>query len=84
MKRMKITIISHSVIREVGLPETYQFGFTIEGGDAASRSDFISVRTARVLVRELQDGTPFMGMLFAIVNADPSQYPALIGQVFTH
>jgi hypothetical protein len=83
-KRMKITIISHSVIREGESPETYRFGFTIEGGDVAPRSDYISVRTAHVLTRELQDGTPFMAMLFAIVNADPSEYQSLVGQIFTH
>jgi hypothetical protein len=39
---------------------------------------------ATCLVRELADGTAFMGMLFAIVNAAPSEYSTLAGQIFTH
>jgi hypothetical protein len=81
---MKVEIISYRVICEPASAATSQFGYTIEGGDASPRFDSISVQTARVLVRELEDGTAFMGMLFAIVNADPSEYPALIGQIFTH
>jgi hypothetical protein len=79
---MKLKIISHSTIREPGGYDTFRFGYTIEGGDVAPRSDYVSVRTARVLVRELGDGNPFMKMLFAIANAGVSDYEELVGRVF--
>jgi hypothetical protein len=80
---MKVRIVSYSVIGEAASPGTFQFEFSVEGGGYLPRSEFISVRTARVLVEELEDGTAFMEMLFAIAQADPSSYTSLVGRTFT-
>jgi hypothetical protein len=79
---VKATINTHGYKAEAGYPPYRYFAFTIEGGDVAPHSDFVSLRTAQVLIRELGDGNAFMQMLFAIVNADESEYDLLIGQVF--
>jgi hypothetical protein len=79
---VKVTINDHDLKVEAQYPPYVAFAFTIEGGNASPHSDFVSLRTAQVLVNELGDGNAFMLMLFAIVNADPSEYDSLIGQTF--
>jgi hypothetical protein len=80
---MKAIIVSHAKVTEVGSPELHRFGFTVEDGHGGEpRADFVSLRTARVLVQRLGDGNPFIAMLRAIVNADESQYDGLIGKTF--
>jgi hypothetical protein len=81
---MKATINAHGVNTDEGYPSYRYFAYTIEGGDVAPLSDFVSLRTAQILVIELGDGNAFMQMLFAIVNADADkgEYDSLIGQTF--
>ncbi len=79
---MKATINSHGLNTEDGLAPYCYFAFTIEGGDVAPYADFVSLRTARMLVGELWDDNALLRMLFAIVNADASEHDSLIGRVF--
>jgi hypothetical protein len=79
---VKATINIHGLNAEAGYPPYCYFAFTIEGGDLAPHSDFVSLRTAQVLIRDLGDGNALMQMLVAIVNADESEYDSLIGQTF--
>jgi hypothetical protein len=81
---MKATIVSHAKVTEVRSPELHRFGFTVQDGQGGEpRTDFVSLRTARVLVQRLGDGNPFIAMLRAIVNADESPYEGFIKRTFT-
>ncbi|WP_250469801.1 hypothetical protein [Caballeronia sp. GAFFF2] len=78
---MKAKITSHFAVEDIG-PEIHQFGFTVEDGFHTPMVETISLRTARVLVSELPDGTAFIAMLRVIVAALPEEYDSLVGRVF--
>ena len=45
--------------------------------------DAVTLRTARVLAKEIHVGTPFRAMMRAIVQANPINYGLLIGMAFS-
>ncbi|MDR5856098.1 hypothetical protein P9239_20710 [Caballeronia sp. LZ062] len=79
---MKATIVSHEEPPETSAAEIHRFSFKLEDGNAPPLTESISLRTARVIVDNLPDGNAFIKMLQAIVNAQPGQYDALVGNVF--
>ena len=79
---MRATILSHSGVPE-GHAEIHRFGFVLEDGDnARPHAEMISLRTARVIVADSEDGNAFVSMLREIVAATPGSYDLLIGRAF--
>ncbi|WP_250475080.1 hypothetical protein [Caballeronia sp. GAFFF1] len=79
---MKATIIAHESAPTDASVEIHRFKFLLDDGKACPLAETISLRTARVIVENLEDGNAFIKMLQAIVNAQPTEYDGLIGQVF--
>ncbi len=79
---MKAVILAHAKAPESSSAEIHRFQFQLDDGNAVPYSEFISLRTARVIVDNLKDGNAFIKMLHAIVQTDPSQYDGLIGNAY--
>ncbi|MDB5786388.1 hypothetical protein [Caballeronia mineralivorans] len=79
---MRATILSHSGVPD-GHAEVHRFGFVLEDGDdAPPYAEMISLRTARVIVADSENGNAFVNMLREIVAAAPGSYDLLIGRAF--
>ncbi|SAK79435.1 hypothetical protein AWB79_05034 [Caballeronia hypogeia] len=74
---MNATITSHQTAAN-GDPELHVFTFQVDG-DGVPRSQQVTVRTARVLARELDNRTALDALMRAIASAQPSDYDALVG-----
>ncbi|WP_061136521.1 hypothetical protein [Caballeronia fortuita] len=74
-------IILHEADPEL-TDELHRFVFELVDENGA-RINSISLRTARVLARELAPTTAFMEMVVAIATADERTFDELIGRVFT-
>jgi hypothetical protein len=79
---MKATIIAHESPPTNASVEIHRFKFLLDDGTAPPLAETISLRTARVIVENLEDGNAFIKMLRAIVRAQPSEYDDLVGQIF--
>lgn len=79
---MKALILAHAKAPESSSAEIHRFKFQLDDGNAEPYSEFISLRTARVIVDNLEDGNAFIKMLQSIVKTDPSEYDGLIGNVY--
>jgi hypothetical protein len=80
---MKATILWHTPVTSAASAEIYRFGFALEDGSGTPPyTGMVSLRTARVLVAELHNGTAFIGMLRAIVETLEADYDSLVGQQF--
>ncbi|VXB05074.1 conserved hypothetical protein [Burkholderia sp. 8Y] len=79
---MKATIISHEVPADASSAEIHRFRFKLDDGTAPPLMESISLRTARVIVDNLEDGNAFIKMLQAIVKAQPAEYDSLVGKVY--
>jgi hypothetical protein len=80
---VKATLVSHAPVPDEDSAEIHRFEFVLE--DNAGRSPYrgmISLRTARVLVANVEDRHAFIGMLRAIVTTATDDYDSLIGQHF--
>ncbi|WP_061162653.1 hypothetical protein [Caballeronia temeraria] len=75
-------IILHEADPESSTDELHRFVFELVDENGA-RITSISLRTARVLARELAPTTAFMEMVVAIAAADGRTFDELIGRVFT-
>jgi hypothetical protein len=62
--------------------EVHRFKFLLDDGAAPPLAETISLRTARVIVENLEDGNAFIKMLRAIVKAQPTEYDDLVGRIF--
>ncbi|MDR5766537.1 MULTISPECIES: hypothetical protein [unclassified Caballeronia] len=80
---MRATILSHEVPSEVSSVEVHRFSFRIDDEPSRPMTEFISLRTARVLVQHFEDGNAFIRMLRAIVAARRDEYDDLLGRVYT-
>jgi hypothetical protein len=79
---MRATILSHSGVPD-GHAEIHRFGFVLEDGDNAPRhAETISLRTARVIAADSENGNAFVNMLREIVAAAPGSYDSLVGRAF--
>lgn len=79
---MKATILSHENVPTPNSAEIHRFGFELDDGRAPPLRESVSLRTARVIVANLEDGNAFIKMLQAIVRAAPAEYDSLVGKVF--
>lgn len=79
--KMKATILSHEKANAESA-EIHRFGFEMDDGNAPRLREYISLRTARVIVANLEDGNAFIKMLQAIVAASPDEFGLLVGKVF--
>lgn len=79
---MKATILSHEQAPSPDSAEIHRFGFELDDGFARPLRETISLRTARVIVANLEDGNAFIKMLQAIVSANRDDYDSLIGNVY--
>ena len=79
---MKATISAHESPPTESSVEIHRFKFLLDDGTVSPLAETISLRTARVIVENLADGSAFIKMLQAIVKSLPSQYDDLVGQVF--
>jgi len=78
---MKITIISHDPLPE-GHVEVHRFTFQMLEEGKAPNVETVSVRTARVLAKQLETNNPFVDMLTMIGAAKCADYPSLVGRTF--
>jgi hypothetical protein len=78
---MKITITAHTAA-ENGDKESHCFQFLVENGGTEARTDSITLRTARVLVRELANRTGLDAMMRKIVATPEAEFDALVGARF--
>lgn len=78
---MKITITAHTAA-ESGDKESHCFHFLVEDDGTEARTDSITLRTARVFVRELANHTGLDAMMRKIVATSESEYGTLIGACF--
>jgi hypothetical protein len=62
--------------------EIHRFKFLLDDGTAPPLAETISLRTARVIVENLEDGNAFIKMLQAIVKAPSAEYDDLVGRIF--
>jgi hypothetical protein len=74
---MNATITAHQTAAG-GDPELHVFTFQVDS-DGVSRSQQVTVRTARVLARELNNRTALDALMRAVASAKPSDYGALVG-----
>ncbi|SAK56916.1 hypothetical protein AWB76_02374 [Caballeronia temeraria] len=79
---MKATIIAHESPPADASVEIHRFKFLLDDGTASPLAETISLRTARVIVENLEDGNAFIKMLQAIVMAQPAEYDDLVGRIF--
>ena len=79
---MKATILSHETAPTPNSAEIHRFAFKLDDGVVPPLRESVSLRTARVIVANLEDGNAFIKMLQAIVKADPAQYDSLVGKAF--
>jgi hypothetical protein len=79
---MQATIIAHEEPGEAGAEEIHRFRFQLDDDESGRVTDSISLRTARVIVENLEDGNAFIQMLRSIVTAEPMQYDSLIGRSY--
>ncbi|MDR5884225.1 hypothetical protein [Caballeronia sp. LZ032] len=73
------TILRHEKVDEAEEQELQRFFFLLRDDYAGETQGMISLRTARVLARELHASTAFMQMVVAITDADEAYYDALVG-----
>lgn len=81
---VKATIVSHKQAVDSPSAELHQFVFELGDAENAPIINTISLRTARVLARELVPTTAFSRMVAAIADAEKGSYDRLIGQTFSH
>lgn len=67
---------------EDGDQEAHRCHFLVDDVDAEPRMAFVTLRTVRVLVRELPNLTGLDSMMRTLVAASPSEYESLIGARF--
>lgn len=79
---MQATIVAHTNPPTGADVEVHRFTFVLDDGTAPPLSEFISLRTARVIVANLEDGNAFIKMLQAIVDAKSEDYDSLVGRTF--
>lgn len=79
---MQATIVAHTKPPAGSDVEIHRFTFLLDDGTAPPLSEFISLRTARVIVENLADGNAFIKMLRTIVNAKAEEYDGLAGRIF--
>jgi len=60
-----------------------EFQYCLYGDRGMLHRDAVTLRTARVLAKEIHVGTPFRAMMRAIVQANPINYGLLIGMAFS-
>ena len=80
---VKATLVSHAPAPDEDSAEIHRFGFVLT--DNAGMSPYrgmISLRTARVLVANVEDRHAFIVMLKAVVTTASDHYDSLIGQQF--
>jgi hypothetical protein len=81
---MKATILSHAAIPDgPDQSELHRFGYCLDDGEHVPHVESVSLRTARMLVKELEDGNAFVKMLCLIVRTDPPSYDSIIGHSFS-
>jgi hypothetical protein len=79
---MQATIIAHETPGETAAEEIHRFRFQLDDDESGRVTDSISLRTARVIVENLEDGNAFIQMLRVIVSAEPLQYDSLVGSSY--
>ena len=80
---MQATILSHEKPSGASAGEVHRFRFRIDDAPSGTVTEIVSLRTARVLVDNFQDGNAFIRMLRAIVAARSDEYDGLLGRVYT-
>jgi hypothetical protein len=79
---MKVTIVSHEPAPPESADEIHRFSFWLDDGPGLPKNHFISLRTARVIVKNLVRDDAFTRMLRAIVDTDAADYDSLINTVY--
>ena len=79
---MRATIIAHEKPSDPSSVEVHRFRFRIDDGQTGVVNESISLRTARVLVENFEDGNAFIRMLRAIVAARSDEYDSLLGREY--
>ena len=80
---MRATILSHEKPSDASSVEIHRFRFKIDDEQSGTMFESISLRTARVLIENFEDGNAFIRMLRAIVAAHCDEYDELIGREYT-
>ena len=78
---VKTTILGHEAAPPQSAAEIHRFRFELNDG-ANPHDEYVSLRTAQVLVAALDDGNAFLRMLQEIVRTDAKDYDRLIGLTF--
>jgi len=78
---VKTTILGHEAAPPQFAAEIHRFRFALNDG-ANRRDEYVSLRTAQVLVAALDDGNAFLRTLQEIVRTDAKDYDRLIGLTF--
>ena len=80
---MKVTIVAHENAPPGAAGELHRFPFETADGTGLSRSHWISLRTAKVILDNKPPDDALTKMLRAIVSAGESDYDDLIGNTYT-
>jgi hypothetical protein len=77
---MRVTLTAHDAAAD-GDEESRQFHFLVDD-DGNRRTASVTLRTARILVRELANRTALDALLRSIVGTEPNKYDSLVGKRF--
>ncbi|WP_250517416.1 hypothetical protein [Caballeronia sp. INDeC2] len=80
---MRATIIAHEKPPDPSSEEVHRFRFQIDDIQLGTVTEFVSLRTARVLVEHFEDGNALIRMLKAIVAAHCDEYDELVGREYS-
>ena len=78
---LKTTILGHEAVPPEFAAEIHRFRFQLNDG-VNPHDEYVSLRTAQVLVASLDGGNAFFRMLQEIVRTDSNDYDRLIGSTF--
>ncbi|MGX7006223.1 hypothetical protein [Caballeronia sp. KNU42] len=80
---MKATIVSHAPVPDAESEQLYRFKFALEEESGAPPyAESVTLRTACVLVANLENDNAFVAMLRTILATDAAAYDSLIGRTF--
>lgn len=78
---MNVTITAHDAAND-GDNESHRFQFLVNVREGEFRTEMVTLRTARVMVRELGNYTGLDAMMRMIVSTPSAHYDSLIGARF--
>lgn len=78
---MKATILGHESVTPEFAEEIHRFRYQLNNGHSG-HDDYVSLRTAQVIVASLDGESAFVRMLREIVHTDAVRYDRLVGMTF--